>query len=100
MADPEQIRPNQMRPGNEADTMQTIGGEAAWAPNPAVALDDLTDVDLTGQADGDFLQRVAGVWVPVDPPVASRYEVLMSSDGTATPVTNSAGDDWLYGLVT
>lgn len=32
------------------------------------ALADLTDVDLTGQADGDFLSRVSGVWTPVDAP--------------------------------
>lgn len=34
----------------------------------ASALDDLTDVNLTGAADGDFLQRASGVWVPVDAP--------------------------------
>lgn len=30
----------------------------------ASELDDLTDVDLTGQDDGEFLQRESGVWVP------------------------------------
>jgi hypothetical protein len=34
----------------------------------ASALANLTDVDLTGQADGDFLSRVGGVWTPVDAP--------------------------------
>ncbi len=38
-------------------------------PPGAVALTDLTDVDATGQADGDVLLRSGGVWGPATPPV-------------------------------
>jgi hypothetical protein len=39
----------------------------------ATQLDELTDVDLTGQDNGDGLVRVAGVWTPVD--VATQAEL-------------------------
>lgn len=39
-------------------------GAADAAGGGAEVLDDLTDVDLTGAADGDFLRRASGVWVP------------------------------------
>lgn len=38
-------------------------------PAAAVALDDLTDVNLAGAEDGNVLTRVGGVWVPQAPAV-------------------------------
>jgi hypothetical protein len=39
---------------------------SGWIPTGAGSLDDLTDVDLTGLATGDFIQFNGTVWVPVE----------------------------------
>lgn len=48
-------------------------------------LDDLTDVNLTGAVDGDFLQRVSGVWVPVDAPAGSSDPIDLLPQLTTLP---------------
>lgn len=38
------------------------------------SLDELNDVDLTGAADGDVIQRVGGVWVAAPPPSGTSID--------------------------
>lgn len=60
------------------------------------ALDDLTDVDLTGVQDGHWLQRVSGVWVPKTPPglmiARSSYQPVTDTNYT-TSATNLVAVD-------
>jgi hypothetical protein len=58
-----------------------------------VALNDLSDVDLTGQADGDFLQRVSGVWVPVDAPTGGGGDLYGIGPADRPPGSPDADDD-------
>lgn len=53
-----------------------------------LGLGDLTDVDLAGQANGDFLQRVAGVWTP-------QQLLLFLGDLTDADTTNATAGDAL-----
>ena len=46
----------------------TSAGAASFA---TLSLDELNNVDLTGAADTNYLQRVSGVWVPAAAPGAS-----------------------------
>jgi hypothetical protein len=66
------------------DKIETMGGGVS-------DLDDLSDVDLTGQADGDVLTRVAGVWVP-ETPGAGSSPVWVSSDPRTPPGSPSVDD--------
>lgn len=92
--------------GHVTDTDEIYVGDGAtawsalspWTPGGAGVsdLDDLTDVDLTGQADGDFLSRVAGVWTPVDAPAGGSaptfqgVRVKRSADVSIATSTASA----------
>lgn len=61
-----QIRPTQVQPGDEDDVLQTIGGEAVWAPAPA------PDVPLTA---GDLTTR----WQPAVMVVGGVPELVYDS---------------------
>jgi len=62
------------------------GGLGGATPAGAVALSDLTDVDLTGLADGDVIVWDAGssTWIPASatPPVTSMWVPVMVEDGS------------------
>lgn len=82
--------------GNARLFVDSADGLLKWVDDAGVvtsaggasALDDLSDVDLTGEADGDFLSRVAGVWTPVDAPSGGSSNpplmVELASNFTAT----------------
>jgi hypothetical protein len=68
--------------GAIANSVLKYNGSTAWvigtdndsgAGTGATQLDELSDVDLTGQANGDALTRVGGVWTPV--PTATQAEL-------------------------
>lgn len=66
------LDPTNGSPGQVA-SINVAGDEVEWR-NPGevtagtLSLDDLTDVDLTGQVEGDILGYVSGNWVPIEPP--------------------------------
>ncbi|KKM83934.1 hypothetical protein LCGC14_1304280, partial [marine sediment metagenome] len=46
-----------------ADSTNVLQGDGTWVANSGAALDDLTDVDLTGAIDNDLLVRSGGDWI-------------------------------------
>lgn len=79
-----------------ADVTDDAGNDRTiveFTPGGSVSLDDLTDVDLTGEANGDFLSRVGGVWVPVDAPSGGSSAFLAIAElysGTTGTLTQGA----------
>lgn len=63
----------------------------------AAALADLTDVDLTGQADDDTLQRKAGVWVPRGTAEVIADLEMVLGDLTDVAATNGNASQFLNG---
>ncbi len=62
----------------------------------SMSLGVLTDVDLTGQADGDFLQRVGGLWTPQQVLLALGDLVNVNTAGaSAGDALVSDGSTWL-----
>jgi hypothetical protein len=74
-----------------AADFDTVWGDASTV----AALDDLTDVDLTGAADGQYLKRASGVWVPASVP-AGPTVVLKTADESRTSTVTVTNDNHFF----
>lgn len=72
-----------------------VRGSTSWLlKSEASNLGDLQDVDLTGAADGDFLRRVGGAWVPLEAALADLYGVDLTG-AAANKALVYSGALWL-----
>lgn len=73
------------------------------APGP-IALDDLTDVTITAPADGQYIKRVAGVWVnaaaPGFPALDDVTDVTLTSPTAGQALISDGAGGWINGAPT
>lgn len=86
--------------GSWVSEVDEQAGEIRLGGVASLGLDDLTDVTISGAAEGDLIQRIAGEFVNVQATDVGHYELLVTGSSPPENLEDGTGNDWLYVWVT